>query len=101
MKTFYGDTYINEEELRKIGINYPIKLEYYKTYKEDTTENTVYGIEVVKRSYLDGNTNIEKKIIKNVNDDDHIINKILKILKENEVTPISAQEVIDDLLYAI
>lgn len=101
MKTFYGDTYINREELQKIGINYPIKLEYYKTYKDDTVENVVYGIEVVKRSYLEGNTNIEKRIIKNVNDDDSIINKILKILKENEVTPISAQEVIDDLLYAI
>lgn len=101
MKTFYGDTYINREELQKIGINYPIKLKYYKTYKDDTVENVVYGIEVVKRSYLEGNTNIEKRIIKNVNDDDSIINKILKILKENEVTPISAQEVIDDLLYAI
>lgn len=101
MKTFYGDTYINREELQRIGINYPIKLEYYKTYKDDTVENVVYGIEVVKRSYLEGNTNIEKRIIKNVNNDDSIINKILKILKENEVTPISAQEVIDDLLYAI
>lgn len=101
MKTFYGDTYINREELQKIGINYPIKLEYYKTYKDDTIDNVAYGIEVVKRSYLEGNTNIETRIIKNVNDDDSIINKILKTLKENEVTPISAQEVIDDLLYAI
>lgn len=100
MKTFYGDTYINEEELRKIGINYPIKIEYYKTYKQDEIENTIYGIEIVKRSYLEGNTNIEKRTIKNVNKNDHIINKILKILKENAVTPISAQEVIDDLLYA-
>ena len=46
MKTFYGDTYINEEELRKIGINYPIKIEYYKTYKQDEIENTIYGIEI-------------------------------------------------------
>lgn len=101
MKTFYGDTYINKEELQKIGINYPIKLEYYKTCKEDTVENAIYGIEIIKRSYLNGNTNIEKRLIKDVNDDDCIINKILKTLKENQVTPISAQEVIDDLLYAI
>ncbi len=100
MKTFYGDTYINKEDLKEIGINYPIKIEYYKTYKKGDIENATYGIEIVKRSYLEGNTNIEKRTIKNVNKNDHIINKILKVLKENAVTPISAQEVIDDLLYA-
>ncbi len=101
MKKFYGDTYINKKDLQEIGINYPIKLEYYKTYKDNTIENAIYGIEIVKKSYLDGDTNIEKRSIKDVNNDDGIINKILKILKENQVTPISAQEVIDDLLYAI
>lgn len=101
MRTLYGDTYINEEELRKIGINYPIKLEYYKTYRNKSTENVEYGIEIIKRSYLGGVINIERSTIKNVNTDDSIVNKILKILKENEVTPISAKEVVHDLLYAI
>ena len=30
MKTFFGGMFMNKENLRKEGILYPIKLEYYK-----------------------------------------------------------------------
>ncbi len=101
MRALYGDTYIDEKELRKIGINYPIKLEYYITCRNSSTHNIKYGIEIVKRSYLGEVTSIEKSTINNINTNNNIVNNILKILKENAVTPISAKEIVQDLLYAI
>ena len=101
MRALYGDTYLNEKELKELGIYYPIKLEYYITYRNNTTKDVKYGIEIIKRSYLGEVTNIEKSTIKNINTNNDIVNKILKILKENAVTPISAKEIVQDLLYAI
>ena len=100
MRVFYGDTYINNEELKEIGIDYPIKLEYYKMYDEVKEFKTEYQIEVIKSSYLGENVRIEKRVVGNIVKDDRVVNRILETLKQNAVTPIIAQDVIDDLLYA-
>ena len=47
MKTFFGGMFMNKENLRKEGILYPIKLEYYKI-KDLKSKNDILGIEVVK-----------------------------------------------------
>lgn len=47
MKTFFGGMFMNKENLRKEGILYPIKLEYYKI-KDLKSKNDIFGIEVVK-----------------------------------------------------
>ena len=39
MKYFFGSIFINRDKLREAGINYPIKVEYYKLINEEE-----YGI---------------------------------------------------------
>lgn len=34
MKNFFGSIFINRDELREAGIEYPIKVEYYKITNE-------------------------------------------------------------------
>ena len=67
MKYFFGCTFMSRDELANIGVDYPIKLEYYKTQtNEEDVKNQKdikYGIEVIKTSYIDEKVDIEKTII--------------------------------------
>lgn len=93
MKTFFGDTYIQTQRLKEAGIQYPIKVEYYKLKDES---NRKYGIEIIKREYNPKETNVEKQVINSISNDEYKIEKILELFKKNEVTPISAGEIIED-----
>lgn len=97
MNIFYGGTLLNKEELESAGITHPIKLEYYKIVNEyNENKNKKYGIKVVKTEYLKDNMKIENKEIKDLTNSENRTNKILEILKENKVTPISVQDIICD-----
>ena len=64
MRTFFGGKFIEKEKLIEAGIQYPIKLEYYKKINEDQfikKENAKFGIAVVKTEYIPNNTTIENK----------------------------------------
>lgn len=102
MKHFYAGTFINRDDLKSIGIEYPIKLEYYKTrpnIEVKKNENKIkYGIEVVKTSYNHEEIKVENTEIKEFTEDEVIVNKILDTLKRNEVTPICAKYIVEDLL---
>lgn len=102
MKYFFGCTFMNREELANIGVKYPIKLDYYKTKTNEETiknENEIkYGIEVIKTSYIEEKVNIEKRTIPEIIKDEIKIEQILSKLKQNKVTPVSAEYVIEDLL---
>lgn len=93
---------MNRDELANIGVKYPIKLEYYKTKTNDEAiknQNDIkYGIEVIKTSYLDEKVDIEKRTIPDIIKDEIKIEKILDILKQNKVTPISAGYIVEDFL---
>ena len=93
---------MSREELANIGVEYPIKLEYYKTQTDEekvkNQKDIKYGIEVIKTSYIDENINIEKRTIPEIIRDEIKINRILDKLKENKVTPVSVEYVIEDLL---
>ena len=93
---------MSREELANIGVEYPIKLEYYKTQTNEEDEKNQkdikYGIEVIKTSYIDEQVRIEKQTIPEIIRDEIKINRILDKLKENKVTPVSAEYVIEDLL---
>lgn len=97
MKTFFDGVFISSEHLEEAGIQYPIKLEYYKTSREENVKSK-YGIEVVKTEYLNGNVKVETKEVKNVTDDIEQVDKILTLLRNNEVTPIGIEDVLEDLL---
>lgn len=100
MNCFYGGIFIEKKTLDKEGKKYPIKLEYYKRINEDEfikKEKCKYGISVIKTEYIPNNTKVEKKEIAYLSSDEFKINNILKLFKENEVTPISVDEIISDL----
>ena len=99
MKIFYGSVFIKKEELEEAGIEYPIKLEYYKRINEDEfikNNNARYGIHIVKTEYIPNNIKIEDKEIQYISNDEGRIDKMLKIFKENEVTPIAIEDIIED-----
>lgn len=93
---------MNREELKNIGVEYPIKLEYYKTQTNEEDVKNVndikYGIEVIKTSYIEEKVDVEKTCIPEIIKDETKIEKMLNILKEYKVTPVSAEYIIEDLL---
>ena len=89
---------MDKGKLGEEGIEYPIKLEYYKTSIDEENIGTRYGIEVVKTEYLDDNVKIETKELKNVTNNLAEENRILTILRNNEVTPIGLEDVMAELL---
>ena len=97
MKTFFGGMFMNKENLRKEGILYPIKLEYYKI-KDLKSKNDIFGIEVVNTAYINEEIKVEKASIDKLTNDEKIENSILDILKRNEVTPVILEDVIEDLV---
>ena len=100
MNIFFGGTFIRKEELEKEGIEYPIKLEYYKIINEDEfkkKDKAKYGIKVVKTEYMKDDTKIEDETIKYLCRNEQKVDEILNILKENEVTPIITKDVISDI----
>ena len=98
MKTFYGGTFINMEQLKESNIYTPIKLEYYKIKNEKNYKEN-YGIEIFKTKYKGEEILTEKTEINNITSDENTIEMLLEILKRNEGTPVSANEVIEDLFH--
>ena len=97
MKTFFVFMFMNKEALRKEGILHPIKLEYYKI-KDIKSKNDIFGVEIVKTEYLDEKVKVEKATIDRLTNDENIENKILDMLKRNEVTPIGLDDIVQDLV---
>lgn len=100
MKRFFGGVFIEKEKLAEVGINHPIKLEYYKQSNEEISKekNIEYGISIVKTEYKPNDLKIEIKEIENITKDENIIDKILKIFKENQVAIINSEEIVKDLI---
>ena len=100
MNTFFGGTFIEKEKLKEAGVNYPIKLEYYKIINEEEFNkkgHEKYGIKIVKTEYNGNNAKIEDKTIKYLSSNEKKVDEILTILKENDVTPIAVQDIICDI----
>lgn len=96
MKNFFGSIFINRDRLEEAGINYPIKVEYYKIINEEEKmkqNKLIYGIQVIKTEYRD-KIGIEQERIEHITNDENEITKMLNIIKENEVTPIGLEDVI-------
>ena len=93
MKTFFGGIFIETSKLKEEGIQYPIKVEYYKI-KDENSEK--YGIEIIKKEYKSKSIEIEKEEIKSLSKDECKIERMLELFERNEVTPNSAEEIIED-----
>lgn len=99
VKNFFGSIFINRDKLEEAGINYPIKVEYYKITNEEPKmkQNKLrYGIQVIKTEYRE-KIGVEQSKIENITNDEKEIDKILGIIKEYEVTPISLEDVVVEL----
>ena len=97
MKNFFGSIFINRDELLEAGINYPIKVEYYKITNEPEKENKLlYGIQVIKTEYKE-KIGVEQNRIEHITNDESEITKMLNLIKENEVTPIGLEDVIIEI----
>ena len=99
MRMFFSSIFMRKEMLNEAGIYHPIKLEYYKIINEDEIikqQNAKFGINVVKTEYINDNIKVEDKKVQYVSNDEKKIEKILNILKENEVTPITVEDVLSD-----
>lgn len=97
MKNFFGSIFINRDKLREAGIEYPIKVEYYKISNEvSTRKRLLFGVQVIKTEYKE-KIRVEQRKIENVTFNEKEINKILNQLKEGEVTPIGLEDVLIEL----
>ena len=97
-KKFYGGIFIDRQKLSSEGINYPIKIEYYKICDDsENKEKIQYRLEVVKTEYIKEKINIENETVLKVTADEKIINNILDKLKLNEVTPVVTRYVLEDM----
>lgn len=99
LKNFFGSIFINRDKLEEAGINYPIKVEYYKITNEDEKikENElIYGIQVIKTEYKE-KIGVEQNKIEHITNDEREINKILDLVKECEVTPVALEDVLIEI----
>ena len=99
MKTFFGGVFIEREKLQEAGIDYPIKLEYYKKVEKDIVNKNslIFGISIVKTEYIPNDVKIESTDIERITDDEKRADEILKKFKEAQVTPINAKEIMLDM----
>ena len=97
MKTFFDGIFINGNDAQNEG-EYPIKLEYYKTIKTEEDVKAKYGIEIVVTEFINGKVNIESKAIDDISNTSEQIDRILTILKNNEVTPIGIEDAINEIV---
>ena len=100
IKKFFGGLFIDRQKLSSEGINYPIKVEYYKICDNSENKEIIqYGLEVVKTEYRADEINVENETIEKVTNDEKVIDKILDKLKINQVTPVITRYVLEDMQY--
>lgn len=101
MKKFYAGIILGKEDLKESNRS-RIELEYYKisrrTPKIVGKKTNLYGIEIIKKEYLGNKKYKEKNNIQNITTDENVINNLLNILRKNRVTPITLNDVIEEVL---
>ena len=71
--------------------------EYYKITNEISTRSkSIFGIQIIKTEYKE-KIGVEQSKIENITNNEKEIDKILRQLKEGEVTPIGLEDVIIEL----
>ena len=99
-RTYYGGTFLNDEDLAESTLKHKIELEYYtiKTYNNEVNEEAKrYGIGIVKKEYEEENVKIESNNHNNISNNIYIVNELIDTLKRGKVTPIGLDDIMDDL----
>lgn len=74
-----------------------VVVEYFRTEAEECKNKKVFGIEVVKKQLIDGIVYREIKTVNKISDDTEVIDRVLKTLCKNSVTPVSVGDVLEDM----
>lgn len=102
IRKFYGDAIIKLNNLDFEDCFDELKIEYYKIINvANEKEDAKYGIEVLKRTKFENDEIIERKSIANFLDTEEKADELLKILQKNKVTPISVEDIVEDLNFNI
>lgn len=97
-KTYYGEALVNLKELIEANKKGFIKLEYYGT-KQVTQDNfDEYGIEVIKKEYVNNKFVEETRNVSRITGNKKELEDIISILKRNKVTPIGLVDIVKDLI---
>ena len=96
MKTFFDGIFIDSNNAQNEN-EYSIKLEYYKTIKTEENGEAKYGIQIVETEFIDGKVNVESKIINGISNSSDEVEKMIEILRNNEVTPIGIEDAINEI----
>lgn len=100
MKTFFSSTFIKEETLNEVRINYPVKLEYYKIINEEKKleeHKAKFGIYILMKEYKREGVKKEEEEMQYVTNDEKQIEEIINTLEKNEVTPSGLEDVINEI----
>lgn len=98
IRKLFGETKVKLEEWNYQNYYDEFKVEYYKIENLEK-DNRRFGIEVLKKTKYKNNVIIERRKIENFLNTEEKVDKLLKILKRNRVTPIAVEDVIDDLKF--
>lgn len=96
LRKLYGKTIIDSSDSDELSKDYKVELEYYQI--EDETNIRPYGIEIIKRNIENNQMNIEEKQINNICYRENDTSRLLEILIANKVTPIAADDVMNELI---
>jgi len=94
-KKFYGKTILGNSNSDEAKSKYKMQLEYYEI--EIPGENKPYGVEIVKKFMQKGKMQVEEKIVNNICNKEQDAMKLLEILINNKVTPVTLEDIIHDL----
>ena len=94
-KKLYGKTTIDSSDSDELNKEYKMELEYYQL--ENSTSKHQYGIEIIQKEKIKNQLNIEKKMINNICNKEQETTKLLELLMINKVTPISVDDILQDL----
>ena len=99
IKELYDKAIIDKNDIEGINIRGKIQLEYYKTTNNlINDEYKKYGIKIVKKHKKIYKEMIESKEIDNISDEETKVERLLKLLVSNKVTPIGLDDVLSDLI---
>lgn len=102
-RTYYGATFLGEEDLKETNIKHKIELEYYTTknyINKAKDKETTYGIEIIKKEYVNNKIGIETETKEQISNNSQKVIEIIDTLKKYKVTPIGLNDVLEDLLKA-
>lgn len=100
MKLLYKEIFLESGELKEMGTIYPVKLEYYITYqKAEDSNDILFGVEIVKKEYINNGTNVETKRMENISAQGLEIYTLISMLAQYHVTPVSLKDIIEDFQF--